>query len=152
MTFRIETDGLKELRRDARQAGDRLPKEIARLNKRFVNERFVPDAKRNAAGRNNPRAGHKVVNSIRGLGSATRAQIAGGSNAVPWFAGHNYGSNQVRRTARGGHTTQFPQRAPRRGRGNVGYILEQAIDANLPGAVDAYGDMVLALMGRREVQ
>jgi hypothetical protein len=151
MVDRIGTEGLNQLARDARRAGADLPKALARINKRFVNERFVPTAKRNAASRANPRAGHKVVNSIRGLGSQTRAQIAGGSNAVPWFAGHNYGSNQLRRTAKGGHTTQFPQRAPKRGRGNVGYILEQAIDENMPGAVDAYGDMVLALMARREV-
>lgn len=146
MAESIRVEGLRELRRDAKAAGDALPKEMAKINKRFVNERFVPGARRNAAARTNPRAGHKVVNSIRGLGSATRAQIAGGSNAVPWFAGHNYGSNQLRRTAKGGHTTQFPARAPRRGRGNVGYILEQAIDEAMPAAVDAYGEMIEALM------
>jgi hypothetical protein len=102
MVDRIGTEGLNQLARDARRAGADLPKALARINKRFVNERFVPTARRNAAGRANPRAGHKVVNTIRGLG-------------------------------------------------NVGYILEQAIDENMPGAVDAYGDMVLALMARREV-
>lgn len=149
MVERIGTQGLNQLARDFKRAGDALPREIAAVNKRLVNQFFVPAARANAAGRRNPRAGSAVVASIRGLGSQTRAQIAGGSNRVPWFAGHNYGSNQVRRTVRGGHTTQFPRRAPRRGRGNVGYILEQAVEENLPESLDAYGKMLDALLRAR---
>lgn len=149
MSGSIRSEGLKELRRDAKRAGDALPREIAAVNKRLVNQVFVPAARSKAAGRTNPRAGSAVVNSIRGLGSQTRAQIAGGSNRVPWFAGHNYGSHQLRRTARGGHTTQFPRRAPKRGRGNVGYILEQAVEEKLPEGLTAYARMLDELLRAR---
>lgn len=138
MSGSIRAEGLKELRRDFKRAGDSLPKEIAAVNKRLVNQVFVPAAKGKAAGRSNPRAGHDVVNSIRGLGSQTRAQIAGGSNRVRWFGGHNYGS--------GGRYKQFPKRAPRRGRGNVGYILEQGVEAELPRLLTAYEKMLVGLM------
>lgn len=147
MVDRIGTEGLNQLARDFRRAGDALPKGLAAINKRLVNTVFVPAARSKAAGRTNPRAGHAVTDSIRGLGSQTRAQIAGGSNRVPWFAGHNYGSQQLRRTARGGHTTQFPRRAPKRGRGNVGYILEQAVEEQLPEGLTAYARMLDDLLG-----
>lgn len=145
MSGRIEAEGLKELRRDFKRAGDSLPREIGNVNKQFVTIHAVPAVRARAAGRT-PRVSSKAIASIRGLGSQTRAQIAGGSNRAPEFAGHNYGSNQQRRTARGGHTTQFPVRAPRRGRGNFGYILEQGVEAELPRLLTAYERMLVGLL------
>lgn len=142
----VKIEGLRELRRELKAIDGKFPKEIAAVNKRVVENIVVPDAKRRAASRTNPRAGSKVVDSIRGLGSQTRAQIAGGGARVPHFKGHNYGSNQIRRTPRGGHTTQFPIRSRKVGRGNAGYILEPAVYDNLPRVLDAYADMLDALL------
>lgn len=151
MSGRIQITGLRELRRELKAVDDRFPKEIARLNKRLVNQLFVPDAKRRAAGRANPRPGHQVIDTIRGLGSQTRAQMALGRARVPWAVGHEFGSNQVRRTARGGHTTQFPPRSPSKGRGNAGYFFYPSIYDNLPRAMDAYADMLTLLLRSESV-
>lgn len=137
MVDRIQITGLKELRRELKASEPKFPREIGALNKRLVNQLFVPAAKSKAAGRSNPRAGHDVINSIRGLGSQTRATIAGGSNRVRWFAGHEFGSVRFR---------QFPVRSPRKGRGNAGYFLYPAVYDNMPKALTAYGQMLDTLL------
>lgn len=137
MVDQIQITGLKELRRELKAADAKFPREIGALNKRLVNQLFVPAAKSKAAGRTNPRTGHDVINSIRGLGSQTRAQIAGGSNRVRWFAGHEFGSQRFR---------QFAARSPRKGRGNAGYFLYPAVYENMPRALDAYGVMLDAVL------
>lgn len=142
----VKIEGLKELRRDLKKMDGALPKEIARINRQVVRAIAVPDAKRRAAARSNPRVGRKVLDSIKGTGSQTRAQIVGGGARVPWFKGMEFGSNQVRRTARGGHTTQFPTRSPKRGRGLEGYFLYPAVYNNFPRIRDAYQDMLDALI------
>lgn len=146
MGERIAITGLRELRRELKAADAKFPKEIAALNKQLVNQLFVPAARANAAARANPRAGSRVLASIRGLGSQTRATIAGGSARVPWFAGHEWGSRGVIRgnSRRGqkGHTRMFPPRSPQRGRGNAGYILTPAVYENMPRALTAYGAML----------
>lgn len=140
MSVRIVPEGLRELRRDFKRAGDALPKEIAKVNKRLVAQVFVPAARANARSRTNPRAGHKVENSIRGLGSQTRAQMAGGGAKVPHYAGHEFGSVRFK---------QFPPRSPRRGRGNAGYIMYPAVYDNIEKGRDAYADMLEALLRSR---
>lgn len=137
MPDQIRIEGLKELRRDFKRAGDSLPKEIAAINKRLVNQVFVPAARSKAAGRTNPRAGHDVINSIRALGSQTRAQIAGGSKRVAWFAGMEFGSVRYR---------QFAPRSPRKGRGNAGYFLYPAVYENMPKAISTYQQMLETLL------
>jgi hypothetical protein len=137
MTFRIQTDGLRDLIRDYKRAGDNLGKEVGKANKAFVNRVAVPLARANARGRTNPRAGSAVEASIRGLGSQTRAQMAGGGKRVPHYAGHEFGSVRFK---------QFPVRSPRRGRGNAGYIMYPAVYDNIGKLRDAYGDTLDALL------
>lgn len=137
MVDRIQITGLKELRRELKSADAKFPREIGALNKRLVNQLFVPAARSKAAGRSNPRAGHDVINSIRGLGSQTRATIAGGSKRVAWFAGHEFGSRRFR---------QFAARSPRKGRGNAGYFLYPSVYENMPKALTAYGQMLDTLL------
>lgn len=137
MVDRIQITGLKELRRELKAADARFPKQIGALNKRLVNQLFAPAARQKAAGRSGPRVGHDVINSIRGLGSQARAQIAGGSNRVRWFAGHEFGSVRFR---------QFPARSARRGAGNAGYFLYPAVYENMPRALTAYGQMLEDLL------
>lgn len=140
MTYRIVPEGLRQLTRDMRQADLTFPKEVAKVNKKLVREVFVPAAKANARARTNPRAGRAVEASIRGLGSQTRAQMAGGGKRVPHYAGHEFGSVRFK---------QFPPRSARRGRGNVGYIMYPAIYDNIERGRDAYGDMIDALLRSR---
>lgn len=146
MSQYVKVEGLKELRRSLKQVSADLPKEVREVNRAVVTRIAVPAAKAEAARRTNPRAGSAVIDSIRGQASQTRAQLIGGNARTPQFKGMNYGSGQVRRTVRGGHTTQFAVRAPKDGRGNKGYILEAAVDKNLPRIVDAYSQMIESLM------
>jgi hypothetical protein len=137
VTYRIQADGLRDLIRDYRRAGDSIGKQVAKANKAFVNRVAVPAAKANARGRTNPRAGRAVEASIRGLGSQTRAQMAGGGKKVPHYAGHEFGSVRFK---------QFPARSPRRGRGNAGYIMYPAVYDNIERLRDAYADTIDALL------
>jgi hypothetical protein len=140
MTYRIQADGLRDLIRDYKRAGDNLGKEVAKANKAFVNRVAVPAARANARGRTNPRAGRAVEASIRGLGSQTRAQMAGGGKRVPHYAGHEFGSVRWK---------QFPPRSPRRGRGNAGYIMYPAVYDNIKELRDAYADTLDRLLTLR---
>lgn len=146
----IQITGLKELRRELKAVDPQFPKQIAALNKRLVNSLFVPAARANAAGRTNPRPGQAVINSIRGLGSQTRAQIAGGSQKVWQYAGHEFGSlGLIRgnsRKGQPGHTRMFPARSARQGRGNKGYIMYPAVYDNMPKALTAYEQMLEQLL------
>lgn len=143
----VKIEGLKELRRELRKIDPALNKEIGNINRRVVNTYVVPAARRLAQQRTNPRAGRRVIDSIRGIASQTRAQIVGGGARAPEFFGHNYGSMQRRMTGvPKGHTTQFPVRAPRRGRGTEGYIFEPAVRQSLPQIMDAYEQMLDGLI------
>lgn len=89
--------GAAESRRPARaaerglaQADAALPKELQRLNKSIAAE-LVPKRGRQSQGTARAR-GSRAIGTIRALASGTRAQIAGGTAAVPWYIGHEWGS------------------------------------------------------------
>jgi hypothetical protein len=125
MPSQIKVVGLRELRRGLKEAEGRSPKELTATNK-AVAEMLVAPAKGRMAG-HSPRAGSQAIGTIRALASATRAQLAGGSNAVPWYAGHEWGSIKYH---------QFPTKNP------DGYALYPTIEAERGRIVEKYAEML----------
>lgn len=125
MANKIGVVGLKELRKGLKAAEGRSPKELQRTNK-SVAEMLVPEAQQRMAG-HAPRAGSAAIGTIRALASATRAQIAGGTAAVPWYMGHEWGSIRYR---------QFPAKQP------DGYALYPTVEANNERIVERYAEML----------
>jgi len=117
----LKVIGLRELRRGLAHADAALPKELQRLNKSIAAE-LVPEARAAMAG-HSPRAGSRAIGTIRALASGTRAQIAGGTAAVPWYMGHEWGSIRFR---------QFPGKQPE------GYALYPTVQRNMPRIVEKY--------------
>jgi hypothetical protein len=73
-------------------------------------------------------------------------KVAMGGAKAPEGPGHEFGSTQRRSTGKPhGHTTQFPVRSGRFGRGNAGYFFWPAIRATVGKIRDAYDDILLAL-------
>lgn len=126
MSGKIRVTGLKELRKGLKAAEGRSPKELQRTNK-SVAEMLVPEAQSRLA-QHSPRAGSQAAGSIRALASATRAQVAGGSAAVPWYAGHEWGSK--------GKYKQFPIA------NKQGYGIYPTVEANNERIVERYAQML----------
>ncbi len=134
MAIRVTVTGLRELGRELRAVDAALPKELQRGLKRVAGEIVVPGARGLAASRTNPRWGTAAVNTIRALASQRRAQVAVGSKAVPWAAGHNFGSKHTRITKGRHSTNQFP-----RTKGNRGgdYAIYETLARRQPQIVEA---------------
>ena len=129
MTEKIRVTGLKELRKGLKEADATFPKQLQKANKRIAEE-LVPEARSRMAG-HSPRAGSRAIGTIRALASGTRAQLAGGTAAVPWYGGHEWGSIRYR---------QFPAK------NSDGYALYPAITANRERMVERYGEMLDELL------
>lgn len=125
MASQIKVVGLRELRRGLKEAEDRSPKELTATNK-AVAEMLVAPAQGRLA-QHSPRAGSQASGTIRALASATKAQLAGGSAAVPWYAGHEWGSIKYR---------QFPAKNP------DGYALYPTVKAESGRIVERYAQML----------
>jgi len=149
MAGRVVVTGLRELIRDLRAADATLPKELSRATKRTISDILVPEARkraeanRPAAGPDQGRAWNRqrpqqhwgdLVQTVRGLATAQRGQIALGKNRVPWAAGHEWGTT--------GKFPQFPARS------RTGRILWPALEARHDEILDAYTD-ALAEITRR---
>ncbi len=141
MASRIGVVGLRELRRGLKNAEGRSPKELQQTNK-AVAEMLVPEIRARLAG-HSPRAGSRAIGTIRALASATRAQIAGGSEAVPWYGGHEWGGfGNIRGNSRKGnpgHTRMFPPR------NKGGYAIYPTIAANRERMIERYAQMLTEL-------
>lgn len=122
---KIQVVGLKELRRGLKEAEDRSPKELQGVNKAAAEMLVAPAQARMA--QHSPRAGSQAIGTIRALATATRAQIAGGSAAVKWYMGHEWGSYSMR---------QFP------GKNSGGYALYPTIEAERDRIVEKYAEML----------
>jgi len=119
----VRVVGLRELRRGLKDADARFPKRLQQTNK-AVAEELVPEARSRMAG-HSPRAGSRAIGTIRALASGTRAQIAGGTAAVPWYMGHEWGSIKYR---------QFP------GRNSGGNALYPTLAANRGRIMERYAE------------
>ena len=60
----VQIQGWNELRRALRQADKALPKDLARETQRLGQTYFVPEARRRAQARGNPRVSTRTINSI----------------------------------------------------------------------------------------
>lgn len=129
MVDKIRVTGLKELRKGLKEADATFPKQLQRANKSIAAE-LVPEARAAMAG-HSPRAGSRAIGTIRALASGTRAQIAGGSNGVPWYMGHEWGSIRFK---------QFPVKNPE------GYALYPTIKANRARMIERYGEVLDELL------
>lgn len=140
MAIRVTVTGLRELGRELRAVDAALPRELQRGLKRVAGEIVVPGARGLAASRTNPRWGTAAVNTIRALASQQRAQVAVGSQRVPWAAGHNFGSKRTRITVDRNHptgrrsTNQFPRT---KGFRNGDYALYETLARRQPQIVEA---------------
>lgn len=121
MAQSVTVTGLRELRRGLKEAEATAPKKLQQTNKAFAAE-LVPEARSRLAS-HTPRAGSRAAGTIRALASATRAQLAGGTAAVPWYMGHEWGSSRFR---------QFP------GKNSGGYALYPTVEANRERLVERY--------------
>lgn len=135
----VQIEGLNEFRRALKAADAALPKEMAAANQRLGQRYFVPEARRRATGRTNPRPGHKVIDSIKASRVQSGVVVQMGRNSIPWAVGHEFGSNRYK---------QFPARSGRFGRGNAGYFFYPAVRATMGKIRDAYGDILDGLMAK----
>lgn len=88
----VQAVGLKELRRDIKRLGDKsLGTDLRKANKGAA-ELVAKGAQASAAG---SRMGHVAAGSIKPRATQSSASVVAGQN-VPWFAGHNFGSNRYR--------------------------------------------------------
>lgn len=129
MVDKIRVTGLKELRKGLKEADATFPKQLQKANKGIAAE-LVPEARSRMAG-HSPSAGSRAAGTIRALASGTRAQLAGGSNSVPWYMGHEWGSNRF---------AQFPAR------NTGGNALYPTIKANRERMIERYGEMLDELL------
>lgn len=129
MSVRVE--GLKELRRDLRKlAEDETWKPALREAGRRAAGVAVDEAKSIASG---TRAGHEAIETIRALAGQTKAQIAGGTARVVWFAGWNFGSSRYK---------QFPPKA------KPDYFLFESVERKREEIVRVYADAIDQLVGQ----
>lgn len=141
----VGIQGFNELRRTLKQAGAALPKELARENQRLGQTYFVPEARRRAASRGNPRVSARTIGSIKAAAVQSGVVVQGGGPRAPEFYGSEFGSNQRRNTGHPsgkGHTTQFPTRSGRFGRGSAGYFFYPAVRATMNKTRDAYEGVI----------
>jgi hypothetical protein len=127
----LRVDGLKQLRRELKKIDASFDAELKEINWTLVNELITPAAKTKAGaaisrgGKPAVKPGGAVVNSIKALRQAKAAIVSLGGAKAPHAAGYEFGSMQLRKTAAGGHTTQFPIW---RGNGeDAGYFLHPTI-------------------------
>jgi hypothetical protein len=100
-------------------------------------------ARRRAQGRTNPRVSQRVIASIGAAAVQSGVVVYGGGKRAPEFYGQEFGSLQRRSTGKPrGHTTQFPQRSGRFGRGSAGYFFYPAARATAGKTRDAYADVL----------
>lgn len=145
MASRVKIEGLRELTRELRAVDAALPKEVQKGLKRVAGEIVVPGARGLAASRTNPKWGSAAVNTIRALASQQRAQVAVGSNRIPWAAGHNFGSKHTRITNGRHSTNQFP---PTKGHRGGDYALYETIERRQPQILDALVEEIDGLLTR----
>jgi hypothetical protein len=136
-----QIQGLDEFRRALKQADAALPKELAKENQRLGRTYFVPEAKRRASTRSNPRVSTRTIASIGAAAVQSGVVVYGGGKRAPEFDGSEFGSNQRRNTGHPsgkGHTTQFPARSGSFGRGSAGYFFYPAVRATAGKTREAY--------------
>ncbi len=132
----IRVEGLRDLRAELRRADALWPRELGRANKEIVEELIVPGAKERMA-RVRPRAGHAVIDSIRGSAASTRAQVLAGGARVPHYFGKEFGSIRYK---------QFP---PWRGnKGEAGYAIWPTIREKREEFIGRYLQMLRRLTDR----
>lgn len=137
MPTRLKVEGLRELSRELKALDPALPKQLQQALKRVAGEIVVPGARALAASRSNPKWGSRAVNTIRALATQQRAQVAVGSQAVPWAAGDNFGSAHTRVTNGRHSTNQFPMTKGYRG---GDYALYETIEQRQPQILDKVAD------------
>jgi hypothetical protein len=156
--YRLQVNGLRELRAALRDLDAGLPKELQSTNKRVVNEVLVPRARGLAArtlhGSGYNQRTHRsryhwadVINSIRGTATQTSASILLGSTARTknWMLGYEFGSLGNQRSTHG-NTKMFP---PWRGSGTgAGYFFFPTIRQSGPEVVDAYATALQRFVDR----
>lgn len=136
----VKVQGLRELRKALKAAGDEMPKELRKTNKAVVERIIVPEAKRRGnASRTNlaggtARLGSKGVATIKAQASQRSAAVTMGGARAPWAGGSEWGS--------GGRYRQFPARS------EGGYILYPTVKEKRPEIVEAYTDALEELTGR----
>lgn len=86
----IQAIGLKEIRRDFKQVGDKASGTALRKANKGAAELVAKGAQASAAG---SRMGHVAAGSIKPRATQSSASVVAGQN-VPWFAGHNFGSRR----------------------------------------------------------
>lgn len=145
MAGKLEVQGLRELSRELRALDPALPKQLQQALKRVAGEVVVPGARAMAASASNPKWGSRAVNTIRALASQQRAQVAVGSQAVPWAAGHNFGSAHTRITNGRHSTNQFP---PTKGFRGGDYALYETIEQRQPQILATVVDEIDGLLTR----
>ena len=144
----VDFEDLFKFRRELRNVGSGLEKELQKTNKRVVENIIVPVAKRNAAetrtsfAGNPTRLGSRGENTVRALASQTRAQIAFGGARVPWAMGQQFGTATGRHHRTGTSITQFPRAKP------GGYIIYPAIAETRDTFREEYADAVEELVKR----
>ena len=125
----IRIEGLADLARELRQAGQDLPKRLRQANKEAVGP-IVPLARRLYDRRYTSGSG-KSRRSIRALASQRRAQVAIGRRSLPHLMGQEFGSNKY---------PQFPRH--RTAKGQAGYFLSPAIREKEGEIRDRYLDVI----------
>lgn len=145
MPTKLRVEGLRELSRELKALDPALPKQLQQALKRVAGEIVVPGARGLAAGRTNPKWGSRAINTIRALATQQRAQVAVGSQAVPWAAGHNFGSAHTRITNGRHSTNQFP---PTKGYRGGDYALYETIEQRQPQILETVTDELDNLLTR----
>lgn len=147
MATRVKVEGLRELSRELKALDPALPKELQKALKRVATDVVVPGARATAAGQTNPRWGHAAINTLRALATQQRAQVAVGSQKVPWAAGHNFGSlQQVKgnsRKGQPGNTKMFPRT---KGHRNGDYALYDTIEKRQSQILDTVTEEIDGLL------
>lgn len=141
-TSGVRVIGLKELQKALRDADKELPKQLREANKQAA-EIVTGKARSNFLGR--PGVAPKVAPSVRALAQQRSASVKIGGARFPYALGSEFGGGRHGKgnpTPAGGHTTQFP---PFR---KSGYALYPAIASESDRVVDAYGDVIDALLGK----
>lgn len=123
---RIGVDGIRETIAALKATPERYDKE-ARKEFRAIAKEIVPDARAEATSARPPRLTPKhdgayhwstVVNTIRSGADSDTPYVVFGSDRVPGWPGHVFGSDQP----------QFRPRLPKNGRGNEGYFFFPTVD------------------------
>lgn len=134
--FRIDVEGLKDLRRALKAAEDATPAALRAANKSVAEVVVLPEVRRRAEGDNSPpgRWGHVALGTIRALATQTSASIAIGNNTTATYAlGKNFGSIRYRQFLPWGN-------------GDPDYALYGGIGATRARTIETYGDMIDTLL------